>query len=216
MARASPPRRARRLRIAAALIVAGAVIAMTLPPRKTRDAVAYLRSGPDSFRLTVYLTPPTGDGWNPGFELRSIDLTGTGVGCIEPAPIWESGQPTNEFAIITGRQVDRLIWELARGEFFEEAQETSPEVAGAHGAIYVSGPAPEEPPWRWIVRWASTRVFGASILPAPENQPRSFSATYAWNPRRLARRLRRLRDALDGEAAEKLDRLIAQLPSVPR
>jgi len=203
-------------RLAAALLAAGAVLLLALPPKKTREAVAYLRGDPGSFMLTVSLTPPTGDGWNPGFELRSIILVGEGVGCIEPSLGWESGVPVGEVAMITDRQVDRMIRELAKSKFFQEAQEANPDVSGPHGEIHVSGPTPAEPAWRSMARWASTRVLGASVLPAQENQPRSFSATYPWNPRRLARRLRRLRDTLDGEAAEKLDRLIAQLPSIPR
>ncbi len=215
METAVPARRRIPLRVGAALVAALAVLAVAVAPDKTRDAVAFLRSDPGDLWLDIQIAPPTGDGWNPAFELRQVILHAR-MGCIEPSGIWPSGLPLEVDALLTARGADRVILALARDRFFEEAVVDPPTPIDAPCVILVSGPAPREPAWRSALRWASARVLGASLLPPPETSPRTYGLATGWDPPRIVRRLRALRKAVDGDAERALDQLIRQIPSVPR
>ena len=206
-----------RVRVIVVLVTAGAILGLALRRDKTREAVAFLRLEPECFHLNVVITPPTGDGWNPAFELRYITLNHEANRAVRLfRSAWPSGRPQELTAELTDAEVDRVIRQLAKVDFFEDASEDWPLASGAGCWIHVSGTGSREPYWRSSLRWASNRVLGYSVLPPHVGRIPTFSATYAWDPPRLARRLRRLRAGLDGSAAAAIDAMIRQIPSVPR
>src|SRR4051794_6636831 len=109
----APDRRRVLWRVGAAALTTLAILAVAVAPDKTRDAVAFLRSDPGTLGVDVKITPPTGDGWNPGFETRRVILHAW-AGCIEPSARWPSGAPIEIDAPLTAREADRVILALGR------------------------------------------------------------------------------------------------------
>ena len=198
------------LRLLPSVLVTLIVMACAFAPYQSWRREADFRGNPGACRFILEILPPTGKEWNPGFELREIQLLGRdsipGVSASYTED-WMPGHPRARSILISDGQSERILLALHRDGFFEEAgEEPPPQEASFH--LEVHGP------WYSL---ATGRPFDTATDGNPTNAvPCVLSISHGWEPSRIARRLKAIRKVLDGAAADALDQLIRQIPSVPR
>ena len=176
------------------------VLSFAFASFKTWEAKSYFRKKPGDLLLKVSAIPPTGEAWNPGFELRIIGMRGGSDAAGPPESYdWSPGHPREIDLWISEHQCERIIHALARDGFFQEAGGASSR-EGVGFFLLVQGPFVTPP--------GSNNPLGA--------RPEQYSISWDWDPPRIARRLRAIRKVLEGDAARAFDQMIRQIPSVPR
>ncbi len=156
------------------------------PGAATRKALDVIHDNPDSFTLTISQYPPKSVRRDPTFELYSVLLYASDTIRIEPSAIGPSGKPIGEAYHLTPVQLERVLDHLDHVEFFDDATPGLPRHSAPYGMIDIS------------------------FRREGQAEPTQYGISYDWGPTFL-KAVRALRDALgDGEAADALDRIIAQ------
>ena len=202
-------------RVFALMVPVLGIVGYAAIPDPTREAVAYLKSDLRAFVFSVTIRPPTGDDWNPGFELRSILLHVRPM-LIEPLARWPTNHPISTSVQISSEEARRVIEALARLHVFDRAAGAAPSRVGAHCLLTIQGPPVREAGWRSSARRFLGPRFGTQLIPPLESATRTYLVDQEWDGQQVARRLRVIRRELDGEGARAFDALIRQIPSVPR